>query len=1318
EFLYLDETRTASIASLSKLKSLKLLNLRGTPVSDKGLGDLGAFSNLEFLYLSDTEILGPGLTGLKSAKSLRWLKLNGTRVDDASLTPLLDLPNLSRLEVSSTRITDATLARLAGAKKLTYLDIYGTNVTGAGIRRLGALNELRELWAGGTAADDAAIAALPAEKMFHLDVHGTRITDASVEAIGKMKNLNSLNLSDTAVTGATFSKLSGIEELRTLKLAGTSVTSEALDTITGPLVRETDPPNGPGGGFAWLNHLVLTDTRVTDSGLRNLSRLKRLFSLRLEGTQVTDRGLAPIARLPHLQNLHLDRTAVTDDGIAALTNSHRLRTLSLTRTGITDRALSGVGDAMRRLAFSHTRVSDHGVETLARRTGLQEIELAGTAITDRALDTIAGLSSLQVVDLSATAVSDVGVEKLKPLNQLRELRLNRTAVTDVSAEALANSTSLREVSLEGSGVTANGKALLTRRHPRLSVELRRPWADEADDDGDAWTHLALREDLSLADLGPPSAVRSLSLAGSSVDAKTLAALQRLKKLESLNLSDTVLDDGLVQYLTTLTRLRTLHLSRTSISDAGLKHLATLHSLEHLHLDGTQISGVGLSHLRSLTRLRTLHLGDTKLERDHIEHLAAMSSLRKISLTNTRVGDAELQELTRLNSLQYLDLYGTDVTDAGLASLEHLSSLSHLYLNATAVTDSGLASLRGLKELTELGLGGCDITDRGVERLTHFQHLGRLKLDRTSVTDVGAKMLSEMATLREVDLNGTDLGDRGLEYLASLPSLERLNVRDTDLSPSGVAAFQALRPNVVLSFGDSPPKFSWLGLALSLLYGLIALAICIYGAHRYLLVWLFSKDRSVRTAPVPSSSFDILPRVTIQIPLFNERNVAERIIAAACGMDYPRDRLQIQVLDDSTDDCAEIASRCSRRFRSEGINITCHHRETRAGFKSGALAAGLESATGEFIAIFDADFVPDPDFLKRTVHHFTDESVGAVQAEWKHLNRNESLLTQCQAMFLDGHFIVEQATRAHTGRWFNFNGTAGVWRRSCIDRSGGWSHETLTEDTDLSYRAQLNGWRFVYLPDVHANAELPSTMSAFLGQQHRWTRGLLQCAGKLLPRILRSHAPLRVKAEAWFHLTSPILYAVMFLLTALAIPATFVALPLSDLRGVPAWTLGTLVLLGGTLSAAAFVVTSQRVAGQPFWRTLSRLPALMALGIGMSAVNSRAAFGALLGVKSPFVRTPKFGGRSDSDADPGSKRGSVSVAPGILELAISGILLGCLSIGLRHDFALIGAPFLLLFAFGFLWVGGTRFAESERRETVTTIARSPALRWSSTLAVVT
>ena len=279
--------------------------------------------------------------------------------------------------------------------------------------------------------------------------------------------------------------------------------------------------------------------------------------------------------------------------------------------------------------------------------------------------------------------------------------------------------------------------------------------------------------------------------------------------------------------------------------------------------------------------------------------------------------------------------------------------------------------------------------------------------------------------------------------------------------------------------------------------------------------------TARQSPAPTGEFaEDCPACTVQLPMFNERHVAERIIEACCALDYPRDRLQIQVLDDSTDDSADVARLCCERLAAAGHPVEYLHRTNRDGFKSGALAAGLKTATGEFIVIFDADFLPAPEFTSvKRFYHFTDSQIGVVpiKPRWSHVESDaESWLTELQAMFLDGHFVVEQSVRSRCQRWLNFNGTAGVWRRIAIDEAGGWQHDTLTEDTDLSYRAQLKGWRFLYLPTVHCNAELPSTMTAFLSQQHRWTKGLIQTAKKLLPRILFSRTPLKVKLETWFH----------------------------------------------------------------------------------------------------------------------------------------------------------------------------------------------------------
>ncbi|MGZ5537290.1 MAG: cellulose synthase family protein, partial [Chthoniobacterales bacterium] len=274
---------------------------------------------------------------------------------------------------------------------------------------------------------------------------------------------------------------------------------------------------------------------------------------------------------------------------------------------------------------------------------------------------------------------------------------------------------------------------------------------------------------------------------------------------------------------------------------------------------------------------------------------------------------------------------------------------------------------------------------------------------------------------------------------------------------------------------------WTICYLSVLLGLSA-----YGIHRYCIIYLFLKHR--KRHPQPMSQFVQLPKVTMQLPVFNEVYVVERLLKSVSEIDYPRELLQIQVLDDSTDDTRALTARCVAELQGRGINVELIHRLDRTGFKAGALEAGLATAEGEFVCILDADFVPQPDLLQKTVHFFTDPKVGMIQTRWGHLNRTYSLLTRVQAMFLDGHLLLEQTARSRSGRFFNFNGTAGLWRRTCIEEAGGWQHDTLTEDLDLSYRAQLAGWKFMFLPDVITPAELPVDMNGFKSQQHRWTKG--------------------------------------------------------------------------------------------------------------------------------------------------------------------------------------------------------------------------------------
>src|SRR5215211_7572890 len=302
-----------------------------------------------------------------------------------------------------------------------------------------------------------------------------------------------------------------------------------------------------------------------------------------------------------------------------------------------------------------------------------------------------------------------------------------------------------------------------------------------------------------------------------------------------------------------------------------------------------------------------------------------------------------------------------------------------------------------------------------------------------------------------------------------------------------------------------------------IYFFVLVILAVYGWHRYYLVYLYMKHKDRQ--PVPAGTLDTLPVVTVQLPIYNEMYVADRLIDAVCKLDYPRELLEIQVLDDSTDETRSVAERAVRRNAAAGIDIKYLHRTDRTGYKAGALEAGMKVAKGEFIAIFDADFIPTTDFLRRTVPFFADRKVAMVQARWGHINQDYSLLTKVQSILLDAHFVLEHGGRNRSGHFFNFNGTAGMWRRAAIVDAGGWEHDTLTEDMDLSYRAQLRGWNFVYLPEIEAPAELPVEMSAFKAQQFRWAKGSIQVAKKLLPRILRSNATFGQKAEAFFHLTN-------------------------------------------------------------------------------------------------------------------------------------------------------------------------------------------------------
>ncbi len=487
----------------------------------------------------------------------------------------------------------------------------------------------------------------------------------------------------------------------------------------------------------------------------------------------------------------------------------------------------------------------------------------------------------------------------------------------------------------------------------------------------------------------------------------------------------------------------------------------------------------------------------------------------------------------------------------------------------------------------------------------------------------------------------------------------------------------------------------LSVAILICFVLVWVIICLYGLHRYWMVWLFLRTRDRMSSKTPGQRFETLPSVTVQLPMFNERRVASRIIEAACALDYPAEKLQIQVLDDSTDDSADVTRECCQRMASQGHDIEYRHRLERTGYKAGALADGFATATGELIAVFDADFVPPADFLQSTVHHFTDLGIGMVQTRWGHLNRDQSMLTRVQAMLLDSHFVVEQTARARNGRWFNFNGTGGIWRRRCIDEAGGWQHDTLTEDTDLSYRAQLAGWKFEYLPDVVCPAEIPPTVSAFMGQQHRWNKGLTQTAIKLLPRILRSPASAGVKFEALFHLTCATPYIAVLLLVLLALPALLAVAPLSGLSVTATLSLAAVCLVFGFPAASLFCIAGQVAQRRSLLGSILMMPAVMAIGVGVNVLNTRAAIEALLGHQSPFVRTPKFAGSKKAETDPVLKGIRRRLPAGIAELALGLLMVGCAAMSLTNPSVLIGVPFLVLFAVGYFTIGLPSLRDSLR-----------------------
>ena len=390
------------------------------------------------------------------------------------------------------------------------------------------------------------------------------------------------------------------------------------------------------------------------------------------------------------------------------------------------------------------------------------------------------------------------------------------------------------------------------------------------------------------------------------------------------------------------------------------------------------------------------------------------------------------------------------------------------------------------------------------------------------------------------------------------------------------------------------------LALLIPYFVVLVLLASYGMHRYQLVYLYYKHRKNKVTE-PASHFAELPRVTIQLPIFNEQYVVDRLVECVCRIEYPRQKLEIQVLDDSTDETVEVARAVVERYAALGHNISYHHRSNREGFKAGALDAGLKVASGEFVAIFDADFTPHSDWLMKVIHHFAEPEIGMVQTRWTHLNRSYSFLTEVEAILLDGHFVLEHGGRSRAGRVLQLQRHRRNVAAQAIDDAGGWEHDTLTEDTDLSYRSQLKGWKFRYLQDVECPAELPIEMTAFKTQQARWAKGLIQCAKKDLPKVLRAKVSRREKLEAWYHLTANISYPLMIVLSTLLLPAMII-------RFYQGWFqmlyIDVPLFLASTFSISSFYLVSQKELFPGRWyRTFLFLPALMALGIGLTITSA-------------------------------------------------------------------------------------------------------------------
>ena len=480
------------------------------------------------------------------------------------------------------------------------------------------------------------------------------------------------------------------------------------------------------------------------------------------------------------------------------------------------------------------------------------------------------------------------------------------------------------------------------------------------------------------------------------------------------------------------------------------------------------------------------------------------------------------------------------------------------------------------------------------------------------------------------------------------------------------------------------QYLWL-----IVYLFALVSLLVYGMNCYLLMIFYrlnqrqaiNKHQDIQQhfyQNVPAADW---PSVTIQLPIFNECYVVERLIKSVCRIDYPKDLLEIQVLDDSTDETVDIAQALVADMQLKGVDIVYHHRQDRKGYKAGALKEGLKSAKGELVGIFDADFMPYPDFLKESVPYFKNSKVGMLQTRWGHINSDYSLLTRAQSMGIDGHFGVEQAARAWSGFFLNFNGTAGVWRKKTIEDAGGWQADTLTEDLDLSYRAQLKGWKLCFAPTVVCPAEVPVTINAFKSQQHRWAKGSIQTAQKNLGKLFRADLPLLVKIQAFLHLTHYMVHPMMLLVVLTSIPMLY-SQWFFDHLAFPVMIFTILCL--ATFGPSIMYLFSQRILYPDWKKRIKYLPFLMCLGTGIAVNNTKAVLEALLKIESGFIRTPKYGIKRRGQQWRNMKYSMPLTSVSVLEFLLGMYSLTGLMLFLFFSKYLV-SPFLLIYTLGFFYV---------------------------------